>query len=140
MRTFPLFIESFSWIMNPEYFKTIFLISQMPESWPGEFAIITGNNPMDVQLSDQENDLRNQKLYDKTRNKIFLNIIGSSPDRSHQEPSFALTCSIKEAIQMGKEFEQRAVFYVRKGMLKLIECSSEKCEEMGNFEDRLLLS
>ena len=95
---------------------------------------------MDVQLSDQENELRNQKLYDKTRNKIFLNVIGSSPDQSHQEPSFALTCSIKEAIQMGKEFEQRAVFYVREGMLNLIECSSEKCEEMGNFEDRLLLS
>ena len=126
-------------MMNREYFKTIFLIPKIPEFWPVEFAIITANNPMDVKLPDQENDLRNQKLFDKIRDKVFLNIVGSSPDRSHQEHSFALTCSIQEAIQIGEEFEQRAVFYVREGMLKLIECSSSKSEEMGSFVDRLLL-
>ena len=71
--------------MNVEYFKTIFLISVIPETWPSEFGIVTAFNPMDEKLSDNENSIRNQKLSDEIGNKLFAELIGSSKDFSHQE-------------------------------------------------------
>ena len=125
--------------MNPEYSKTIFLISKEPESWPDEFAIITAHNPMDLKLSDYENSLRNEKLLKSIDSNVFLELSGSSPDHSHQEASFAFMSKIQEAVDIGKEFQQKAIYYVKDGNLKLVECCTGKIEELGNFNDRLSL-
>ena len=125
--------------MNPEYSKTIFLISKEPESWPDEFAIITAHNPMDLKLSDYENSLRNEKLLKSIDSNVFLELSGSSPDHSHQEASFAFVSKIQEAVDIGKEFQQKAIYYVKDGNLKLVECCTGKIEELGNFNDRLSL-
>jgi hypothetical protein len=125
--------------MNPEYSKTIFLISKEPESWPDEFAIITAHNPMDLKLSDYENSLRNEKLLKRIQSNVFLELSGSSPDHSHQEASFAFTSKIQEAVDIGKEFQQKAIYYVKDGNLKLVECCTRKIEELGNFNDRFSL-
>ena len=125
--------------MNPEYSKTIFLISKEPESWPDEFAIITAHNPMDLKLSDNENCLRNEKLLKRIHSNVFLELSGSSPDHSHQEASFAFTSKIEEAVDIGKEFQQKAIYYVKEGNLSLVECSTIKIEELGSFNDRLSL-
>ena len=126
--------------MNPEYFNTIFLISKEPESWPDEFAIITAHNPMDLKLSDNENCLRNEKLLKRINSNVFLELSGSSPDHSHQEASFAFISKIEEAVDIGKEFQQKAIYYVKVGNLSLVECSTGKIEELGNFNDRLSLN
>ena len=126
--------------MNPEYSKTIFLISKEPESWPDEFAIITAHNPMDLKLSDNENSLRNEKLLKRIHSNVFLELSGSSPDHSHQEASFAFISKIEEAIDIGKEFQQKAIYYVKVGNLSLVECSTGKIEELGIFNDRLSLN
>ena len=125
--------------MNPEYFNTIFLISKEPESWPDEFAIITAHNPMDLKLSDNENSLRNEKLLKRINSNVFLELSGSSPDHSHQEASFAFISKIEEAVDIGKEFQQKAIYYVKVGNLSLVECSTGKIEELGSFNDRLSL-
>ena len=124
--------------MNAEYFKTIFLISSIPETWPSEFGIVTAFNPMDEILSEKENFLRNQNLSKVIGKKLFIELTGSSLDFSHQEKSFALVCSMQEAIEFGKDFEQRAIFFVRNGNLKLVECESGKSHNLGIFEKRLL--
>ena len=126
--------------MNPEYFNTIFLISKEPESWPDEFAIITAHNPMDLKLSDNENSLRNEKLLKRIHSNVFLELSGSSPDHSHQEASFAFISKIEEAVDIGKEFQQKAIYYVKVGNLSLVECSTGKIEELGSFNDRLSLN
>ena len=129
----------FFWRMNPEYFNTIFIISKEPESWPCEFAIITAHNPMDLKLSVQENNHRNQKLLKRIDSNVLLELSGSSPDHSHQEASFAFISKIQEAVDIGKEFQQKAIYYVKDGNLKLVECCTGKIEELGNFNDRLSL-
>ena len=126
--------------MNPEYSKTIFLISKEPESWPDEFAIITAHNPMDLKLSDKQNSLRNEKLLKRINSNVFLELSGSSPDHSHQEASFAFISKIEEAVDIGKEFQQKAIYYVKVGNLSLVECSTGKIEELGSFNDRLSLN
>lgn len=125
--------------MNPEYLTTIFLISNEPKRWPDKFAIITAYNPMDQKLSDHENKLRNDNLLKRISRNFFLEIFGSSPDQCHQEPSFAFISNLKDAIEVGKEFQQRAIYYVSHGNLQLIECNTGITIELGKFNDRLSL-
>lgn len=123
--------------MNPEYDNTAFLLSEFPAVWPNNFAIITAHNPMDQKLTDSENIRRNQQLAEWAKSKIFIKLIGSSHDRTHQEASFALKCSLKEAIEIGEQFNQRALFYIRGENLELVECSSGKSQGLGKFTERL---
>jgi len=126
--------------MNPEYFNTIFLISKEPDRWPDEFAIITAHNPMDLNLSDNENSLRNEKLLKRIHSNVFLELSGSSPDHSHQEASYAFISDLPKAIRIGKEFQQRAIFYIKDGNLKLIECTTGQTQELGKFIERISLN
>lgn len=126
--------------MNPDYFRTVFLLSKLPEFWPFEFAIITACNPMDKKLSEAENSNRQQMLLDRIGNKFFFQLDGCSLDHTHREQSFALTCSRKEALEIGKEFGQRAVFYVTNGNLELMDCKNGSKKGMGNFIKRVCLS
>ena len=123
--------------MNPEYDNTVFLLTEVPTVWPNNFAIITGHNPMDQKLTDSENIRRNQQLAEWAEPKIYIKLIGSSPDRTHQEASFVLECSLKEAIEIGEQFNQRAIFYIRGENLELVECRSGKSKGLGNFTERL---
>ena len=123
--------------MNPEYDNTVFLLSEVPVAWPNNFSIITANNPMDQKLPGSENIRRNQQLAEWAEPKIYIKLIGSSPDRTHQEASFAVECSLKEAIEIGEQFNQRAIFYIRGENLELVECSSGKSKILGKFSERL---
>jgi len=123
--------------MNPEYDNTVFLLPEVPAGWPNNFAIITAHNPMDQKLTDSENIRRNQQLAEWAEPKIYIKLIGSSPDRTHQEASFALKCSLNEAIKIGKQFNQRAIFYIRGEKLELVECRSGKSKILGKFSERL---
>lgn len=123
--------------MNPEYEDTVFLLPEVTAVWPNNFAIITAHNPMDQKLTYSENIRRNQQLAEWAEPKIFIKLFGSSLDRTHQEASFALECSLKEAIEIGKQFNQRAIFYIRCENLELVECSSGKSKGLGKFSKRL---
>ena len=123
--------------MNPEYDNTVFLLPEVPAVWPNNFAIITAHNPMDQKLTDSENIKRNQQLAEWAEPKIFIKLIGSSPDRTHQEASFAGEYSLKEAIEIGEQFNQRAIFYIRGENLELVECRSGKSKMLGKFSERL---
>ena len=125
--------------MNPEYFKTIFLISKEPDGWPDEFAIITAHNPMDLKLSDQENNLRSENLLKALGQKAFLKLYGSSPDQSHQETSYAFISDLDKAIEIGREFQQSAIYYIRKGNLQLVDCNTDTILDLGNFNERVSL-
>ena len=97
-------------------------------------------NPLKVgnaSITDSENIRRNQQLAEWAKSKIFIKLIGSSHDRTHQEASFALKCSLKEAIEIGEQFNQRALFYIRGENLELVECSSGKSQGLGKFTERL---
>ena len=125
--------------MNPEYFKVIFLILEVPDKWPENLAIITASNPMDEKLSQEENLWRNKKLLSKFGDNIFFPLSGCSPDFSHQEQSFALKCSLEEGLEIGKEYNQRAIFYVKNDNLELLECKTPISHQLGKFSERLFL-
>lgn len=125
--------------MNPAYFETRFRRNDSKDSWPQEGHIITAYNPMDLQLPEIENRLRNQKLKEQIRLSGFdcFAITGVSIDLNHQEPSFFTNASEKKSLAWGRAFEQRAIFGIKQDKLSIIPCLQEGDPiYIGSFQDR----
>jgi hypothetical protein len=125
--------------MNNKYFETVFLKLEQTDEFPESFAIVTACNPMDQILSQADNGKRNQKLLDtlNSRGQYLFPIIGSSPDLTHQEPSLIMHASRPEALELGIRFGQRAIFWVSKDLLEIIECATGKRHPVGSFRKRI---
>ena len=125
--------------MNPAYFETRFLTNDTKDSWTKECHIITAYNPMDNQLPEIENRLRNQKLKEQIKLSGFdcFPVTGVSMDLTHQEPSFFTNASRKKSLAWGRAFEQRAIFGIKQDKLSIIPClQGEKPIYIGSFQDR----
>ena len=124
--------------MNDKYFETIFLNFDKADELPETFAVLTACNPMDQPLGNEENKERNLELLQSLgdRGKTFALITGSSPDHSHQEPSFLVHCSRQDAVKLGATFSQRAIFWVNADQLEIIECSTGITHSAGSFRKR----
>lgn len=125
--------------MNEKYFETIFLNCVKADELPETFAVLTACNPMDQPLGNEENKKRNLKLLHILGGwgQTFARITGSSPDHSHQEPSFIVHCSRRDALELGVMFSQRAIFWVNADQLEIIECSTGITHSAGSFRNRI---
>ena len=125
--------------MNAEYFRVIFINDEI-NSFPEKFGIITACNPKDQILSASENRARNLQLKKQIIQKMDLcgEIVGSSPDKAHQELSFVVKGSVKHLLQLGKDFEQNAIFWIEKDSLHLMDCLNKKAFKVGSFRERIV--
>ena len=125
--------------MNDKYLKTVFLECEPSDEFPESFAIVTASNPMDQILSQADNGKRNQNLLDilNSDGQYVGAIIGSSPDLTHQEPSLIMHASRPEALDLGIRFGQRAIFWVSKDLLEIIECATGESHPVGSFRKRI---
>ena len=125
--------------MNNKYFETVFLKLEQTDEFPESFAIVTACNPMDQIFSQADNGKRNQNLLDilNSHGQYVGAIIGSSPDLTHQEPSLIMHASRSEALDLGIRFGQRAIFWVSKDLLEIIECASGESHPAGSFRKRI---
>ena len=127
--------------MNPAYFETKFLTNNSEDSWPKAGHIITAYNPMDNQLSETANRLRNQNLKEQIRLTGFdcFAVTGVSIDLTHQEPSFFTNAPSKKSLVLGRAFEQRAIFGIKQDKLSIIPClQGGEPIYIGSFQDRLI--
>lgn len=125
--------------MNADYFQVIFKSSDDLTKFPKPFAIVTACNPMDLKLTELENMKRNEKFKSELDGIgcMYGSITGSSPDHSHQEPSYVIKTSVKKALHLGRKFEQRAIFWVAGKNLQIIDCNTYEKFDLGSFEKRI---
>ncbi len=126
--------------MNEKYKSTIFLFSKLKPKLPSQFSIITAFNPMDQLLDKNENLKNNIYLYDEIKKftNLIIPVIGCSPDFDHKEDSFLSDTSLTESVTLGNKFNQRAVFYVKRNELSIIDCCTLKELFIGKFNDRVI--
>lgn len=104
-----------------------------------QFAIITAYNPEGIVSSVAENIQRNKILERKLKPFSWQNIIGASPDLSHQEQSFALQSSQEQALTLALEFQQNAIYWVENEELWLLPVLMDNPKVLlGNFKDFLV--
>ena len=125
--------------MNGEYFKTVFITKDSTVLPAPSFAILTASNPMDKLLGENENLLRNEQLRTLLEEEEvdFSELIGASPDWTHQEASFAVSCTLDNALKWANRFEQRAIFWVQNDHLQVIACPGNERYDLGSFYERI---
>lgn len=89
---------------------------------PAEFFVITAHNPDGQTVDEQTNSEANRKLSRAISDLGFplVPVTGGSPDFSHVEPGFAVSCSREQALELARRFRQDAVFEIMNGRVHLV--------------------
>lgn len=126
--------------MNPHYSNTVFRAETPDEGWPRAFAIITACDPNGVTADAESNAVRDGRLASllKERSLRHWRATGGSPDFTHAEPGYAVEVSIQGALQIGRLFEQEAVFWIEDDELILVDCRTEATQRLGSWRNRIV--
>ena len=123
--------------MNPEYQNVCFRSDLTAH--PDEFGIVTAYNSNGITRDENANLSADERLLlaiDALGVDRFR-ITGMSLDEVHREPGWGIQCSKDNAIRLGRQFEQEAIFWI--SGVELILINLENLEELplGAFEDFL---
>jgi hypothetical protein len=124
---------------NKKYKNTVFLIQNKFYKLKNNFVIITAYNPMDNLLKEKENKAKNCLLYHslKPLGKEIIFITGSSPQKTHQEPSFLIDISLNQGLRFARAFQQRAIFWCKNNNLQIVYCENLFKLNIGKFTNRI---
>lgn len=123
--------------MNPLYRQTIFRSAKPPPSG-NPFGIVTAWNPHGKPQPEKANQEANTRLARElaARNLGYFPVTGGSPDFSHAEPGYGIFCDRKTAIELAKQFDQEAIFWIEAGNLFLVSCKDNSSESIGPIAPR----
>jgi hypothetical protein len=121
------------------YDSTVFLLEGKPLMLPSAFAIITAWNPMDRKLPAEDNERGDEALRRllELQKVPYFRATGCSPDLSHREPGWAATMAKPDAIELGRHFDQRGIWWIEGGDLILVSCANGQEKRVGVFQLRV---
>jgi hypothetical protein len=128
--------------LEPAYFRTVFLVGEAVPVWSERFAIITAYATTGETWTEERNQAADEKLRDRL--SAFglspLRVTGCSPDLRHQEPGWAVETNLFQALALGREFLQDAIYWVEGDRLGVVSCHTGKVVSVGTFRQRVSLS
>jgi hypothetical protein len=98
---------------------------ELYEKWKSDFYMITAANPFSRQLSEIENDNRNQLLFDllSPSHPEILSGLGRNPDGSWVERGWVVRSNNQsEMVTVAEKFEQNAIFKFSSRGKEVIDC------------------
>lgn len=104
------------------------------------FAILTACNPRGQTEEFGRNAEHDGRLLVQlqTLGCWHWRVIGGSPDFQHAEPGFAVALPLDDALAIGRNFEQEAIFWIEKDELNVISCRGEAEQKLGSWRERLM--
>ncbi len=97
-------------------------------------AIVTAENPGGVIQTPEENQRRTQALVDdlQTRGISAAPVSVGAADGSHLEQSFLIPANLDAAVEIGRKFDQVAVFMIyNKEFVDIVACGGEGKHRLG---------
>lgn len=123
--------------LKDEYRKVRFKCEQ-PEP-TRHFFIITAYNPDGLTVSDQANKKADQSMQAEIARLgyNYFSVTGGSPDFSHAEPGYGLTCNREEALTLARQFRQDALFEVKSNRVFLVSALVDPVpdEDIGKWTE-----
>lgn len=124
--------------MKEEYTQTQFDIGSVDGPVPAHFFIVTGHNPFGRTVSDEENAEMDEILRQQIEHsgRSHFEVTGQCED--HAEAGYGIVCSRDEAIMLGQEFQQDAIYEVVDDKVILVDCKEEEEDVLvGRWSDLL---
>ena len=125
--------------LRPEYLNTIFVAKTPEAGWPEQFFIITACNPRSS--GDRSSDEEAHANLRTTLSRLGCwkcRVDGVSPDWTHREKGFAVAgLDLESARELGRKFDQNAVFAIENGVVWVVSCFNSSRDEMGRWSKKL---
>ena len=67
---------------------------------------------------------------------VHCRMTGGSPDGSHREPGYLVDCDWEVGLELGRRFEQVAIYQVLANELYLIDCKDGKQTPVAKWASR----
>lgn len=127
--------------MKSAYLDTVFDV-ETPEKLPTQFVIITAYNPQGRSAPPSRNQHQDQTLRAVLIGRGFepIRVTGRDEAQTHQEPGWAVPLELSIGIELGKMFDQLAIYQVVDDVLFLHDCASKLPKDpvnLGSWKARL---
>jgi hypothetical protein len=125
--------------LRPEYLNTLFVAKPPDAGWPEQFFIITACNPRSSEDRNSDNEAHVNLRKSLSRMRCWKHpVAGVSPDWKHREKGFAVAgLDLESARELGRQFEQNAVFAIENGVVWVVSCFNNSRCEMRQWSKRL---
>ena len=116
--------------MKEEYHQTHFVTELERAISPDHFFIITAHNPSGEVTPDETNDENNTLLLEAIQASKWGYFPVTGQCKDHAEAGFGVRCSRVEAITLGKQFRQDALYEICEDQVVLVDCKEIEADEM----------
>jgi hypothetical protein len=127
--------------LHPAYFQVRFRTEAAQEHWPDQFVILTAYATTGETWSPERNTEADRRLHAELmlRGCTPLRITGYDPHSGHAEPGWAVELPMEEALAVGRDFLQDAIFAVQGDALVVVQCNSPRGQhDVGDFRARVV--
>jgi hypothetical protein len=113
---------------RPAFLQTVFHGVKPMGGWPDEFVIVTACNPCGEIVDAERNECLDRELsaFLEGKGLVHCRMTGGSPDGSHREPGYLVECDGEVGLELGRRFEQVAIYEIVDGELHLVDCQDGK--------------
>lgn len=125
-----------------EAYKNSVFICRQSLATQVSFAIISAQNPSGELKNPHLNLCLDKRFESKLQQARipYRSVIGASADLSFQEKSWIVFCDKAQALQLGMELQQNAIYWVDQNKLFLVPVLYPQPEEyLGLFQSRVIL-
>ncbi|MFP6892478.1 MAG: DUF3293 domain-containing protein [Opitutales bacterium] len=123
---------------RPAFLQAVFHGVEPMGGWPGGFVIVTACNPRGEIVNAERNECLDQELSGllEVKGLVHCRMTGGSPDGSHREPGYLVECDGEVGLELGRKFEQVAIYGVVDGELYLVDCQDGKQTHVAKWASR----
>ncbi len=116
--------------MSPVY-RNVHFQAELPQgALPESFGILTAWNPQGQAAEPAVNQAANLALQETLRAKgnLHFPVTGGSADGTYQEVGFGMVASEIETLELARQFNQEAIYFVHRGQVNLVSCGTDPPE------------
>jgi hypothetical protein len=123
---------------RPAFLQAVFHGAEPWGGWSEEFVIVTACNPRGELVDAERNECLDQELSGllEVKGLAHSRMTGGSPDCSHREPRYLVECDGEVGLELGRKFEQVAIYGVVDGELYLVDCQDGKQTPVAKWASR----
>ena len=123
---------------RPAFLQAVFHGVKPMGGWPDEFVIVTACNPRGEIVDAERNEFLDRELSTllEVKGLVHCRVTGGSSDGSHLEPGYLVECDGEVGLELGRRFDQMAIYGVVDGELYLIDCKDGKETPVAKWASR----